>query len=142
MAPEDGAVVDRQVTVRIGFSGSTPHGPAEGTGIDWNAAPHDWSDDKSADRPRGRGPSDDAGIAMERHPRGPHYAMLIDAPMPQPGTPFKADKQHVAFPVGIPQMIVTLPPGQHQLTLVRLNDEGSVSRRFSAGESTTITVKQ
>ena len=135
--PADGAVVERQVTVRIGFAGRSPHGPAEGTGIDLNRAPHDWS---AGSRP-GSGPSEDSGINAGHRQRGPHYAMLIDAPMPDPGTPFHTDSQHVTFPVGIPQMILTLPPGQHQLTLVRLNDQGAVSRRAEAGEPTTIIVK-
>jgi hypothetical protein len=135
--PADGAVVDRQVTVRIGFSGRSPQGPAEGTGIEWNRTPHDWS---AGNRP-GNGPSDDSGISSGHHQRGPHYAMLIDTPMPEPGTPFHIDSQHVAFPVGVPQMTLTLSPGQHQLTLVRLNDQGAVSRRFLNSETTTIIVK-
>jgi hypothetical protein len=140
--PADGAVVDREVVVRIGFAGQGPHGPAEGTGIAFDGAPARFA---RQDGPAGppRGPSDGTGVSAngERNPRGPHFAMLIDLPAPLPGTPFHADARHVAFPIGIPQMTLTLAPGRHQLTLVRLDDEGAVARRGNGGEPTTITVK-
>jgi len=140
VAPANGATVDHQFTVRIGFAGAGPHGPAEGTGIIMDAPPPE------APPPRpdmdDRGPSEGTGLAPfgEHRPRGPHFVLLIDQPALESGSAFHADPQHVAFPAGIPQMTLTLPPGQHKLLLQTLDHDGNIIVRHPP-ETITVTVR-
>jgi len=142
VSPANGATVDHDVTVRIGFAGGGPRGPSEGTGLVMGPPP---PSDVAAP-PRGeredRGPSEGTGLVPggEHRPRGPHFVLLVDSPALDAGAPFKPDAQHIAFPAGIPQMTVTLPPGQHRLMLQTLDRDGSISQRHPP-EAITVMVK-
>ena len=140
--PVDGAVLSRQVELRIGFRGRGPQGPADGTGL----APEEHGPPgRPFGPPSGRGddggPSDGTGVGAEPRSRGPHFAVLIDAPLPAPGSDFVADQHHIPFPVGIPRMTVTLESGPHQLTLLVLDRRGAISPRFRAAPPTRVTVQ-
>ncbi len=143
VSPADGSVVDQQFVVRIGFNRDGPRGPSEGTGI-MEGPPPPPPDSMQRQRPEGqqRGPSAGTGLGpAERGPRGPHFVLLVDAAVAENGSAFKPDANHIAFPAGLPQMTVTLPPGQHQLTLVTLDRDGEVLLRRPA-EPVQVTVKQ
>src|SRR5579859_2461812 len=126
VSPANGSTVDHDFTVRIGFAGGGPRGPSEGTGINMGPPPP----------PEGTGPTPPG----EHRPRGPHFVLLVDSPALDVGTAFKPDAQHIAFPAGIPQMTVTLPPGQHHLLLQTLDHDGAISMRHPP-TSITVTVK-
>jgi len=137
VVPANGATVDRDFTVRIGFAGGGPHGPSEGTGI---------SDGPPPDAPPPRremddrtGPSEGTGLG-EHRPRGPHFVLLIDQPALDSGAAFHADAQHVAFPAGLPQMTLSLPSGQHKLVLQTLDRDGNIIQRHPP-ETITVMVK-
>jgi len=143
VSPANGATVDHDFTVRIGFAGGGPRGPSEGTGINMGPPPPP----DGAPPPRGdrddRGPAEGTGLTPpgeHRPPRGPHFVLLVDAPALDAGTAFKPDAQHIAFPAGIPQMTVSLPPGQHHLMLQTLDRDGSISLRHPP-ETITVMVK-
>src|SRR5579859_2476204 len=95
--PADGATVDHQFTVRIGFAGGGPRGPSEGTGINMGPPPPP----EGTPPPRGdrddRGPSEGTGLTPpgEHRPRGPHFVLLVDFPALDVGTAFKPDAQHI-----------------------------------------------
>jgi hypothetical protein len=138
VAPADGATVDHEFTVRIGFAGGGgPHGPSEGTGIVMGPPPP--SDGAPSPRGDRDGPSEGTGLGPAR-PRGPHFVLLVDSPALDSGAAFKPDAQHIAFPAGIPQMTVSLPPGQHHLLLQTLDHDGSISVRHPP-ETITVMVK-
>jgi hypothetical protein len=142
VSPADGATVDHQFTVRIGFAGfAGPRGPAEGTGITLGPPPPP----EGAPPPRGAhdGPDEGTGLALgaEHRPRGPHFVLLVDAPALDEGVPFKPDAQHIPFPAGIPQMTLSLPPGPHNLILQTLDHDGSVSLRHPPAVI-AVTVKE
>ena len=140
VVPADGATVDHQFTVRIGFAGGGgPHGPAEGTGINDSAPPPpDALPPPPSDQ---HGPSEGTGLGpMEPHHHGPHFVLLVDQPALDSGTPFHADAQHISFPAGLPQMTVTLPAGQHKLLLQTLDHDGNIIQRHPP-EAITVTVK-
>src|SRR5579863_7570968 len=143
VSPANGALVDHDFTVRIGFAGGGgPRGPSEGTGINMGPPPPpDGGPSPRGDRDD-RGPAEGTGLAPsgEHRPRGPHFVLLVDSPALDAGTAFKPDAQHIAFPAGIPQMTVTLPPGPHHLMLQMLDRDGSISMRHPP-ESITVTVK-
>ena len=139
VAPADGATIDRQVTVRIGFAGGGPHGPSEGTGINDAPPPPDSAPPPRPDQAPS-GPGEGTGFAPADHPHGPHFVLLIDQPPMDTGTPFHADAQHLTFPPGLPQMTVTLPPGQHKLLLQVLDHDGNIIQRHPP-EPITVTVK-
>jgi hypothetical protein len=141
VSPANGATVDHQFTVRIGFAGfGGPRGPAEGTGITMGPPPPP----EGAPPPHGDhdGPAEGTGLAFggEHRPHGPHFVLLVDAPALDEGTAFKPDGQHIAFPAGIPQMTLSLPPGQHNLILQTLDRDGSISLRHPP-ETITVMVK-
>jgi hypothetical protein len=140
VSPADGSTVDHVFTVRIGFAGGGgPHGPSEGTGIVVGPPPP--PDGGLAPRADRDGPAEGTGLTPGGGlQRRPHFVLLVDAPALESGTAFKADAQHIAFPAGIPQMTVTLPPGQHHLLLQTLDHEGSISLRHPV-ESIVVTVK-
>jgi hypothetical protein len=144
VAPADGSVVDHQFVVRIGFARGGPRGPSEGTGITEGPPPPpaDGMQPPRADG-RERGPSAGTGLApgAERAPRAPHFVLLVDAPPLETGSHFKADANHIAFPAGLPQMTLTLPPGQHQLVLQTLDRDGEILQRRPV-EPVQVTVKQ
>jgi len=141
VAPANGATVDHEFTVRIGFAGGGPHGPSEGTGITMGPPPP--PADGGPPPPGGGGerggPSEGTGLGPP-HKHGPHFVLLVDAPALDIGSAFKPDAQHIAFPAGIPQLTVALPPGQHHLLLQTLDHDGSISQRHPP-ESITVTVK-
>jgi hypothetical protein len=145
LQPLDGAVVGRQVTVRIGFADHGPQGLAEGTGIGGEGAAKDRAGSRDDEtEPMAviqRGPADGTGLIAGPDRRGPHFAVLIDQPAPAPGSAFQPDGQHVPFPIGNPQMTLMLAPGLHQLTLVPLDGEGAVARRYRETPPTTVTVR-
>jgi len=144
MSPANGATVGHDFTVRIGFAGGGPRGPSEGTGITMDPPPPpDGAPPPRVDPRDDRGPAEGTGLTPpgeHRPPRGPHFVLLVDVPALDAGTAFKADAQHIAFPAGIPQMTVSLPPGQHHLILQTLDRDGSVSPRHPP-ETITVTVK-
>jgi len=138
--PSNGATVEHEFTVRIGFNGGGgPHGPAEGTGIVMGPPPPLDGAPLARGERDDRGPADGTGLGPAR-PRGPHFVLLVDSPALDSGTTFKADALHIAFPAGIPQMTVALPPGQHHLLLQTLDHDGSISVRHPP-EAITVTVK-
>ena len=144
VSPADGATVDHDFTVRIGFAGGGPRGPSEGTGITMDPPPPPPDGPPRHVERDDRGPSEGTGLAPGpaggHHPRGPHFVLLVDAPALDAGTAFKPDSQHIAFPAGIPQMTVTLPPGPHHLMLQTLDRDGSISLRHPP-ETITVMVK-
>jgi hypothetical protein len=137
--PADGSTVGPQVTVRIGFAGGGPRGPSEGTGINDAPPPPDGAPPPP---PEGlpHGPSDGTGLGPPDHRHGPHFVLLVDQPALESGTPFHADAQHLTFPAGLPQMTVSLPPGQHRLLLQTLDHDGNIIQRHPP-EAITVTVK-
>lgn len=141
--PADGATVDHQFTVRIGFAGGGgPHGPSEGTGIN-DAPPPPPQDGPPPPGPdwAPRGPSEGTGLGQgDGHRHGPHFVLLVDQPALDSGTAFHADSQHISFPAGLPQMTVTLPPGPHKLLLQSLDHDGNIIQRHPP-EPITVTVK-
>jgi len=145
--PANGAIVERQLTVRIGFIGHAPHGPAEDSGISFDRP----AQQSVIVRIAGHESSQEAGPVLasegtglrltgDHRPIGPHFALLIDAPMPAPGSNFAADANHIAFPRGIPQMTLTLDPGQHSLTLLTIDPEGNISP-YPRPTATLVTVR-
>ena len=140
VAPVNGATVDHQFTVRIGFAGfAGPHGPSEGTGIMMGPPPA--PDGPPPPRGEHDGPAEGTGLALGEHrPHGSHFVLLVDSPALDEGAAFKPDAQHIAFPAGIPQMTVSLPPGQHNLILQTLDHDGSISLRHPP-ETITVMVK-
>jgi hypothetical protein len=140
VSPANGSTVDHVFTVRIGFAGGGgPHGPSEGTGIVLGPPPP--PDGGQPPRPDRDGPAEGTGLTPGGGPqRRPHFVLLVDAPALDSGIAFQPDAQHIAFPAGIPQMTITLPPGQHHLLLQTLDHEGSISPRHPP-ESIVVTVK-
>ncbi len=140
--PVDGAIVERQFLVRIGYVGQAPHGPAEDSGISFAPAAQPANNARFYGRDqRPTMVSDGTGLhPAGEHRSGPHFALLIDDAMPAPGSPFTADARHIPFPRGIPQMTLTLEPGQHSLTLLTIDPEGEISPR-SRASATLITVR-
>ena len=138
--PTDGAVVDRHLTVALGFAKNSPRGPAEGTGLGPDRPPQ-----PAAPPPDEAlsGPSEGTGLhpGNDRRPHGPHFAVVIDLPAPEAGAAFPSDTRHVPFPPGQPKMTLTLSPGPHRLTLVTLDREGSVSRRMRPADPISVTVR-
>ena len=120
VAPADNATVTNPVTVSFDFvspdgdQGGSGYGPPGGGGGGW-------------------------GGGGEHH--GPHVVLVIDAALPNPGDAVPADAQHVPFPEGQRQVTVTLARGQHQLQLVLIGREGTVSRHFHPGSPVTVTVQ-
>lgn len=143
VAPADGDVVDSQFVVRIGFARGGPRGPSEGTGIMEGPPPPPPEGPAPARAElKDRGPSAGTGLGPgERGPRGPHFVLLVDAPALENGSAFTADANHIAFPSGVPQMTVTLPPGQHRLVLQALGRDGEILQRRPP-EPVQVTVKQ
>lgn len=138
VSPANGSTVDHQFTVRIGFAGANPHGPSEGTGIVLGPPPPlDGGPPPRGDRD---GPAEGTGLAPSFHPRAPHFVLLVDSPAMVSGIAFKPDAQHIAFPAGIPQMTVTLTPGEHHLLLQTLDHDGSITMRHPP-EAISVTVK-
>jgi hypothetical protein len=111
LSPSDGATVSSPLSVSFGF-----------------AAPAATQGDAAAPPPNG-------GTGWT-----PHAFLVIDSPLPDPGTAVQADAQHIPFPDGQTQITVTLAPGQHQLQIVLVNREGLVSRHFRAGGVVTVLV--
>lgn len=140
VSPADGATVEHQFTVRIGFAGGGPRGPSEGTGINEAPPPPDSMPPPPGPDFAPRGPSEGTGLGPIDHHHGPHFVLLVDQPALDSGTPFHADAQHLTFPAGLPQMTVTLPPGQHRLLLQTLDHEGNIILRHPP-EAITVTVK-
>jgi hypothetical protein len=146
VAPANGAVVDHDVIVRIGFAGGGgPRGPAEGTGIGMDGQPPgpDSAPPPRPDMGDHGGPSDGTGLPPngDRRQRGPHFVLVVDSPALDSGSAFHADAQHIAFPAGIPQMTVSLPPGQHKLVLQTLDHDGASILQRRPPEAVTITVR-
>lgn len=141
VVPADGATVDPAFTVRIGFAGGGPRGPAEGTGIAPDGPPP-MPDGPLTPPPNWapRGPSEGTGLGPSDHRHGPHFILLVDQPALDSGTPFHADAQHISFPAGLPQMTVTLPAGQHHLLLQALDHDGNIVQRHPP-EAITVTVR-
>ena len=144
VSPADNATVSPEFTVRIGFKGGGgAHGPSEGTGITMGPPP---PPPDGGLPPRGErddhGPADGTGLSPSpgSRQRNPHFVLLVDSPAMDAGAAFKPDAQHIAFPAGIPQMTVQLPPGQHRLLLQQLDRDGSISLRH-APETITVVVK-
>ena len=140
VTPSDGATVDHDFTVRIGFAGGGPHGPSEGTGITMDSPPP--PDGPPPPTPGGqRGPSEGTGLGMgSDHRHGPHFVLLVDQPALESGAAFHADAQHISFPAGLPQMTVSLPPGQHRLLLQTLDHDGNIIQRHPP-EPISVTVR-
>lgn len=74
-----------------------------------------------------------------RSPR--QMILLIDQPTPLPGEVIAPDPNHVAFPAGLTQLSVTLPPGPHTLQLALINAAGKIVRRFQALSPVSVTVQ-
>ncbi|HMA49121.1 MAG TPA: DUF4399 domain-containing protein [Magnetospirillaceae bacterium] len=140
VSPANGSMVDHEFTVRIGFAGGGgPHGPSEGTGI--VMGPPQPADGGPPPRPERDGPAEGTGLTPGGgFQRRPHFVLLVDSPALDSGSAFKPDAQHIAFPAGIPQMTVSLPPGQHHLLLQTLDHDGSISMRHPP-ETITVVVK-
>ena len=139
VSPANGSTVDHEFTVRIGFAGATPHGPSEGTGIVMGPPPP--ADGSPSPRDERDGPAEGTGLTPGGGSRrGPHFVLLVDSPAMDSGIAFKPDAQHIAFPAGIPQMTINLPPGQHHLLLQTLDRDGSISQRRPP-ETIVVTVK-
>lgn len=69
-----------------------------------------------------------------------HHHLVIDAELPQPGTPVPADDHHVHFGKGQTETIIELAPGVHTLQLL-LGDHDHVPHDPPlASERITITV--
>lgn len=135
--PADGAMVGAQFIVRIGFAGG---GPSEGTGINDAPPPPDGAPPLPGPGFAPRGPGEGTGFGPADHRHGPHFVLLIDQPIPQNGSSFHADAQHLSFPAGLPQMTVTLPAGTHKLLLQALDHDGNIIQRHPP-EPITVTVK-
>lgn len=141
VTPSDGATVDHNFTVRIGFAGGGgPHGPAEGTGITMDPPPQPDGPPPPPPEREQRGPSEGTGLGMNEHRHGPHFILLVDQPALASGSAFHADAQHITFPAGLPQMNLSLSPGQHRLLLQTLDHDGNVVQR-RAPEAITVTVR-
>jgi hypothetical protein len=65
---------------------------------------------------------------------------LVDQPPLESGSAFHPDAQHLSFPAGLPQMSLSLPPGQHKLLLQALDHDGNIIQRRPP-EAITITVR-
>ncbi len=141
VTPSDGATVDHDFTVRIGFAGGGgPHGPAEGTGITMDNPPPPPPDGAPPDKRDQRGPSEGTGLGVSDHRHGPHFVLLVDQPAMETGTAFRADATHLSFPAGLPQMTISLPPGKHRLLLQTLDHDGNIIQRRPP-EAITVTVR-
>jgi len=67
--------------------------------------------------------------------------LLIDQPAPQPGEVVTPDPSHVAFPAGLTELSVTLPPGPHTLQLAVINRNGKILRKFQPQPPVSVTVQ-
>ena len=78
-----------------------------------------------------------AGEAPDEVSSG-HHHLLINVPLPAPGTPVPADEKHIHFGKGETETTVTLPPGEHTLSLQFAD---GAHRAFAKELSHTIKVK-
>jgi hypothetical protein len=79
------------------------------------------------------------GMAMSHH--AGHLHLIIDSPLPRPGSIIPMDARHIHLMHGETRTTVALPPGPHTIQLI----EGSMSHRVADAaphsDPVTFTVK-
>ncbi len=70
-----------------------------------------------------------------------HHHLLIDAPLPPPGQPIPADRQHVHYGAGLTETKIELPPGTHTLQLLLGDDRHVPHDPPIVSDQITITVQ-
>ena len=70
-----------------------------------------------------------------------HHHLLIDAPLPPPGQPIPADRQHVHYGADLTETKIELPPGTHTLQLLLGDDRHVPHDPPIVSDQITITVQ-
>jgi len=125
VSPKNGAAVSSPFTVVIHFTAADPsqHG---GT----TPAP----DPARADPPAGDTPA--AGGAHHEHAH-----LIIDSPLPAPGTMIPMDSRHIHLMQGETKTTLELPPGRHTLQLIVTGHDHRVQAHAAQSARVTIDVR-
>ena len=70
-----------------------------------------------------------------------HPHLIIDSPLPEPGTMVPMDERHIHLTGGESTTTLTLAPGKHTLQLIMAGDNHRVRQHVARSAKLTITVK-
>jgi hypothetical protein len=79
------------------------------------------------------------GAGHLAQPGHPH--LLVDAPLPDPGTRVPMDERHVHLAGGQARTVLPLAPGRHTLQLIMAGNDHVVPKHAPRSERLTITVR-
>lgn len=126
VSPKNGAVVSSPVTVVINLNGAqVPAAAAAGA------------------KPMAGMPRMAASSGHDGHgemDEGAHAHLIIDSPLPKPGTMVPMDEHHIHM-MGVTRTTVTLTPGRHTLQLIMGEHDHVVPQHAPHSQKITIQVR-
>jgi hypothetical protein len=70
-----------------------------------------------------------------------HAHLIIDSPLPKPGTMVPMDERHIHLTGRETKTTLTLAPGRHTLQLIMAGDDHRVRQHVARSAKLTITVQ-